>query len=335
MLAASIAAIQDISFAQKEIQSKLADIKKAKKEYLREQISAHEALGKARYEHYTARIADFFADFYADISLLQEKIAMEEAARSEADEDEPPKNLFTRFISNMRASTRDATMRHLAGQLKKLYAKAGGAAAPQVALLTASNSLDADVLSAFENCKELQAVFADLEERETALAADFAANIQALKEEGVTGVNLISVRIADINRQINAKTADENALAAKVGKAYTDTLLTEEGKALKKISKELETGSLLEAAAENRNEIARCKLSIEICEAAEKIDRKTKIMRQNNERILDNQAKIQRLTGENSSLAAQIAEADEQRKAFTAEKDDLEKRLKALAGLAE
>jgi hypothetical protein len=352
MLAASIATIQDIALAQKEIQSKLSDIRKAKKDCLHEQASAHEALGKALYEHYAAQIADFFAESHAEISLLQEKIAEIEAVRSEADIDESPQNLFTRFISTVRTSARDSTLRHLAGQLKKLYIKAGSASAPHVTLLAASDSLDAGILRAFESCKEIQAAFADLAERESALALDFETNMQALKDEGVIGLALgknppaggfhiaaavIPAKIADINRQINAKTADENTLAAKVGKAYTDTVLTEEGAEVKaandkKKNNEKIADPLVAEAAEIRNEMARCKLSVEILDVSAKIDGKAKIMRQGNERILDNHAKIERLTEENATLEAQIAEANEQRKVLATGKDDLEKRLETLAG---
>jgi hypothetical protein len=356
MLAASIVTIQDIALSQKEIQSKLSDIRKAKKDCMDEQVSAHEALGKALYEHYAAQSADFFAESHAEISLLYEKITTAEAACSEADIDESPKNLFTRFISNVRASSRDSTLRHLASQLKKLYIKAGNAAVPHVTLLAESDSLVAGILPAFESYKEIQTALANLAERESALALDFEANIQALSDEGVIGLEMrqtpsiggfhiaaavIPAKIADINRQITAKTADENALAAKVGKAYTDTVLTEEGAELKaandkkkKANNEKIADSLLAEAAEIRNEIARCKLSSEILDVSAKIEGKAKIMRQGNERILDNHAKIKRLTEENAGLEAQIAEANDQRKELTIGKVDLEKRLDALAGLA-
>jgi hypothetical protein len=346
MLAASIATIQDIALSQKEIQSKLSDIRRAKKDCMDKQVSAHEALGRALYEHYAAQSADFFAESHAEISLLYEKIATVEAACSEADIDESPKNLFTRFISSVRASSRDSTLRHLAGQLEKLYIKAGSAAVPHVTLLAESDSLDAGILPAFECYEEIQTALANLEERESALALDFEANIQALSDEGVIGLEMrqnpsiggfhiaaavIPAKIADINRQINAKTADENALAAKVGKTYTDTVLTDEGAELK-VKKEKIAVSLVAEAAEIRNEIAQCKLSIEILDVSAKIDGQAKIMRQGNERILDNHAKIKRLTEENASLEAQIAEANEQRKELAIGKDNLEKRLEALSG---
>jgi peroxiredoxin family protein len=331
-LAASIANIQDIALSQKEIQSKLADIKKARKECLREQISAHEALGEALYGHYSDQFDGFFAASYAEILTVQERIQAEEEARAVADIDDASKNLFTRFISSVRASSRDIALRRLAGLLKKLYIKAGRIAEDAVTLLAESDSLDAGILSAIENCKDIQGTLADLAENETALSRDFEANIEALKDEGVIGFNLVPVRIAEINRQINAKTAEENTLAAKAGKAYLDTLLTEEGKSLKKADKEKTADPLVAEAAEIRNKIAQCKLSIDILDISGKIDGVAKTMRQGNERILDNQTKIKRLTEENSTLEVQIAEANEQRKELVTVKADWQKRLEALEG---
>ncbi|MDR3284939.1 MAG: hypothetical protein LBS97_07165 [Treponema sp.] len=336
-LAKKIQAIGDISAFQKEIQAQLAELKKTQKEHDSAQAAAYEQLGQALYEGYTENLAEFFSGYHEEIAFLQTKIQMAD----DSDEDGEDKNVFGRIASALRSSSKSLGVRQMENQLARLYRKAGDAAfaSEGLAKLAKTDSLNTGIMRVYEECRKLEDAGTAITRQEKTLAGQFEGNIQTLKDQGVTGVDLgqsvltggirvfaaiVPARLKELNRLIAGTAAQEEDLAAQTGQTYADSVLSSDGTELQSAAEELVP--LVQTIAEIRRDAALCKIQLEIFNLTVQIDTAAKLMRQSTERLGENIKRIKKLTEENTGLEGKITGATEEHKKCSAQRVELLKR---------